>query len=48
VRFERSNRNDRACEKVLQQARDEIWQSWRYTCAENADHRRAKEEIADE
>ena len=29
--------------KVLQQARDEIWQSWRYTCAENADHPRAKE-----
>jgi putative DNA methylase len=30
-------------EKVLQQARDEIWQSWRYTCAENSDHQRAKE-----
>jgi putative DNA methylase len=30
-------------EKVLQAARDEIWQSWRYTCAENADHSRAKE-----
>jgi len=30
-------------EKVLQQARDEIWQSWRYTCAENADHPRASE-----
>jgi putative DNA methylase len=30
-------------EKVLQQARDEIWQSWRYTCAENADHPHAKE-----
>ena len=30
-------------EKVLQKARDEIWQSWRYTCAENADHPRAKE-----
>lgn len=29
-------------EKVLQQARDEIWQSWRYTCAENADHPKAK------
>jgi putative DNA methylase len=27
-----------ADEKVLQQARDEIWQSWRYACAENADH----------
>ena len=30
-------------EEVLQAARDEIWQSWRYTCAENADHPRAKE-----
>lgn len=30
-------------EMVLQQARDEIWQSWRRTCAENADHPRAKE-----
>jgi len=30
-------------EKVLQAARDEILQSWRYTCAENADHPRAKE-----
>jgi putative DNA methylase len=30
-------------ETVLQQARDEIWQSWRATCAENADHPRAKE-----
>ncbi len=30
-------------EKVLQQARDEIWQSWRYTCAENAGHPRAAE-----
>ena len=30
-------------ETVLQQASDEIWQSWRYTCAENADHPRAKE-----
>jgi len=30
-------------ETVLQRARDEIWQSWRYTCAENADHPRAKE-----
>ena len=30
-------------ETVLQQARDEIWQSWRRTCAENADHPRAKE-----
>ncbi|MCG3168780.1 MAG: hypothetical protein CALGDGBN_00287 [Pseudomonadales bacterium] len=30
-------------EEVLQRARDEIWQSWRYTCAEHADHPRAKE-----
>lgn len=30
-------------EKVLQQARDEVWQSWRRACAENADHPRAKE-----
>jgi len=30
-------------EKVLQQARDEIWQSWRYTCAEHADHPGAAE-----
>src|SRR4051794_24513498 len=30
-------------ETVLQAARDEIWQSWRRTCAENADHPRATE-----
>jgi putative DNA methylase len=30
-------------EKVLQTARDEIWQSWRRACAENADHPRAKD-----
>ncbi len=30
-------------EAVLSQARDEIWQSWRYTCAENADHPRARD-----
>jgi putative DNA methylase len=30
-------------EKVLQQSRDEILQSWRAACAENADHPRAKE-----
>ena len=30
-------------EAVLQKARDEIWQSWRRTCAENADHPQAKE-----
>ncbi len=30
-------------EKVLQQARDEIWQSWRAACAEHVDHPRAKE-----
>ncbi len=28
---------------VLQSARDEIWQSWRRACAENADHPPAKE-----
>ena len=27
----------------MQRARDEIWQSWRCACAENADHPRAKE-----
>ena len=30
-------------EKVLQAAQDEIWNSWRRTCAANADHPRAKE-----
>ena len=30
-------------ETVLQRARDEIWRSWRRTCAENADHPRSKE-----
>ena len=30
-------------ESVLQQARDEIWQSWRRACADNSDHPRAKE-----
>ncbi|MEI6451329.1 MAG: DUF1156 domain-containing protein [Actinomycetes bacterium] len=30
-------------ETVLQAARDEIWQSWRRACAENADHPRASE-----
>ena len=30
-------------ETVLQQARDEIWQSWRAACADNAGHPRAKE-----
>ena len=29
-------------EAVLQQARDEIWQSWRRACAENADHPRGR------
>src|SRR5208282_5262071 len=29
-------------ETVLQAARDEIWQSWRRACAENADHPDAK------
>ena len=28
-------------EKVLSQAREEIWKSWRITCAENQDHPRA-------
>ncbi len=30
-------------ERVLGQARDEIWKSWRRTCSENQDHPRAKE-----
>src|SRR6266581_5475709 len=30
-------------ETVLQAAREEIWQSWRRACAENADHPRARE-----
>lgn len=30
-------------EKVLQAAREEIWQSWRRACADNADHPQAKE-----
>lgn len=30
-------------EDVLKRAREEIWQSWRRTCAENAGHPRAKE-----
>src|SRR5438128_719009 len=30
-------------ERVLQAARNEIWESWRRACAENADHPRAKE-----
>jgi putative DNA methylase len=30
-------------EEVLQRARDEIWQSWRYTCAANADHPDARD-----
>jgi putative DNA methylase len=30
-------------EEVLNRAREEIWQSWRRTCARNADHPRAKE-----
>ena len=28
---------------VMNKAREEIWQSWRYTCAENADHSNFKE-----
>jgi putative DNA methylase len=38
VRWENTTNED-----VLQKARDEIWQSWRSTCAENADHPRAGE-----
>lgn len=34
------NTND---ESLLQRARDEIWQSWRYACAANADNAHAKE-----
>ena len=30
-------------ERVLQQARDEIWASWRRTCADHADHPQAAE-----
>lgn len=30
-------------EEVLQRAREEIWQSWRRACSENADHPRAEE-----
>ena len=30
-------------ETVLQAARDEVWQSWRRACAENADHPQANE-----
>lgn len=30
-------------EKVLQEAREEIWRSWRRTCAQNVDHPRAAE-----
>src|SRR2546426_2995770 len=32
-----------ADERILERARDEIWQSWRRACAENVDHPRAKE-----
>src|SRR5262250_2017590 len=36
--------NDTATtERVLEQAREEIRKSWRRTCADNADHPRAKE-----
>jgi putative DNA methylase len=38
VRWENTNN-----ETVLEQARAEIWQSWRRACAENADHPQAKE-----
>lgn len=38
VKWENTNN-----ETALQAAREEIWQSWRRTCAENADHPQAKE-----
>jgi hypothetical protein len=37
VKWENTNN-----EEVLQKARDEIWRSWRYTYAENADHPRLR------
>jgi len=33
-------------EEVLQRARDEIWESWRRACAENADHLRISAQVA--
>ena len=38
VKWENTNN-----EQLLQQARDEIWQSWRRACAENSDHPQARE-----
>ena len=38
VKWENTNNED-----VLEQARAEIWKSWRRACADNADHPRAKE-----
>jgi putative DNA methylase len=38
VKWENTNN-----EEVLNAAREEIWQSWRRACAENADHPQAKE-----
>lgn len=38
VKWENTNN-----EEVLDKARDEIWQSWRRACAENADHPQASE-----
>jgi putative DNA methylase len=38
VKWENTNNED-----VLERARAEIWNSWRSTCADNADHPRAKE-----
>lgn len=38
VQWENTNNED-----VLKKAREEIWQSWRRACAENADHPRAKD-----
>jgi putative DNA methylase len=30
-------------QELIERAKEEIWQSWRYTCAENADNKNAKE-----
>lgn len=38
VKWENTNK-----EALLQQAKDEIWQSWRRTCAENVDHPQASD-----
>lgn len=38
VQWENTTNSD-----ILRSARDEIWQSWRRACAENADHPRARD-----